>query len=302
MKIKLLEVPLDYGASRRGVNMGPTALRLAGLREALQGLGHTVEEDPRPFDVNIQEHEAESNPHLKYLPAITRVCRTLAERVEESLDQDAFPLVMGGDHSIAIGTLAGASSHCRKKNLSLGVLWIDAHGDFNTPETSPSGNIHGMPLAASVGLGHHTLTNLHGDFQKVAAENVVILGLRDLDPGEKQNLKDEEIKTFTMADVDRHGISVVVQRALEYLTERVDFLHVSFDVDSLDPEFAPGVGTPVRGGLQYREAHLLMELLCESHLVRSLEVVEVNPILDIRNQTAVVAVEMVASLLGDTIL
>lgn len=302
MKIRLIEVPMDFGASRRGVNVGPTALRLAGIKEKLLDLGHDPEEDGQPIFVPIQEIAQEYDPALKFLPAILAGCRKLAERVEATKKAGAFPLVMGGDHSIAIGTLAGLGAWYRSKGLRWGVVWLDAHGDFNTPETSPSGNIHGMPLASSTGLGPQQLTGLHGEFTKVDPENVVIIGLRDVDKGERQNLKDQKVRTYTMADIDRLGISTVMDETLAYLKDKVDVLHVSFDVDSLDPDFAPGVGTPVPGGLTYREAHYIMEHLSGSGLVGSAEVVEVNPILDIQNKTAEVAVEMVASLLGKTIL
>jgi arginase len=298
MKISIIEVPLDFGANRRGVDMGPSAVRLAGLKESLIALGHEPEESMPRLPVPIQEFEEVGDPKIKFLEPIAVACSVLAERVEASMDAGKFPLVVGGDHSIAVGTLAGLGAHYRKTDVAWGVLWIDAHGDFNSPETSPSGNIHGMSLAASAGIGHPRLTALHGDFRKIDPANVVLIGIRDLDSGEKQNLRSAGVQVFTISDIDRLGMSETVNFAMEYLKDRVDALHVSFDVDSIDPRFAPGVGTPVRGGLSYREVGLLMESAAKTGLIRSAEVVEVNPILDVRNQTARLAVEIIARLLG----
>ena len=302
MKVRLIDVQMDLGAGRRGVDMGPSALRLAGIREKVAAMGIEVEDDSEPIAVAIRERGEAYDPHLRFLPEIVSGCTRLAERVELAKDEGVIPLVMGGDHSIAIGTIAGLSSYYRKKRRSLGVVWIDAHADFNTPESTPSGNIHGMPLAVTVGLGVAELTGLYGPAPKVAPENVVLVGIRDVDPFEKQNLRDHRIQSYTMSDIDRLGMFTVIDEAIERLSGRCDDLHISFDVDSLDPEFAPGVGTPVKGGLQYRELHLLMETLAASKMVGSIEVVEVNPILDHANATALVAVEMVTSALGKTIL
>lgn len=302
MRIRLIDVPMDFGANRRGVDMGPSALRQAGIKATLSALGHQVEEERRAVRVPIADHSDEGDARVKFLTPIVQGCEALAALVEEASADQAFPLVMGGDHSIAVGTLAGLGNHYRRAGQSWGVIWIDAHADFNTPETSPSGNIHGMSLAASAGLGHPALTQLGGDFRKIDPRNIVIVGARDIDSGEKANLKDAGVHVFTMADIDRLGMAEVARRILEDLLGGVEALHVSFDVDSLDPEVAPGVGTPVRGGLTYRELHFLMETLCADGRAGSAEVVEVNPILDVRNQTALTAVEMLASLLGDTIL
>jgi len=302
MRIRLIDVPMDFGANRRGVDMGPSALRQAGIKATLSDLGHQVEEEKRSVRVPIADHSDEGDPRVKFLDPIVEGCTALAGLVEEAAGDGAFPLVMGGDHSIAVGTLAGLANHHQRHGQSWGVVWIDAHADFNTPETSPSGNIHGMSLAASAGLGHPALTGLGGDFRKVDPHRVVIIGARDIDPGEKRNLKETGVHVFTMADIDRLGMAEVARSTLKDLLGLVETLHVSFDVDSLDPEVAPGVGTPVRGGLTYRELHLLMETLGGDGRVTSAEVVEVNPILDVRNQTALTAVEMLASLLGDTIL
>jgi arginase len=302
MHIRLIEVPMDFGANRRGVDMGPSALRQAGLKATLVRLGHNVEEEKRSIRIPIQEHTEEGDPQMKFLAPIAAGCQQLASLVEEALAAGVFPLVMGGDHSIAVGTLAGVGNFNRQNNTEFGVVWIDAHGDFNTRQTTPSGNIHGMSLAASAGLGDPGLTQLAGEKRKVDPRNIVIIGLRDVDPGEKQNLKEAGVKCFTMADVDQLGMAEVARLALAHLPAHLPTLHVSFDVDSLDPQVAPGVGTPVQGGLTYRELHLLMEILAADGRVASAEVVEVNPILDVRNQTASVAVEMLSSLLGATIL
>jgi len=301
MRIRLIDVPMDFGANRRGVDMGPSALRQAGIKASLTALGHRVEEEKRSVRVPIAEHSDEGDPRVKFLEPIVRGCTELATLVADAAGDGAFPLVMGGDHSIAVGTLAGLSHHYRKSGVTWGLVWIDAHADFNTPETSPSGNIHGMSLAASAGLGHPSLTGLGGEHRKVDPGHIVIIGARDIDPGEKHNLREAGVHVFTMADLDRRGMDEITRTTLQDLLGGVERLHVSLDVDSLDPEVAPGVGTPVRGGLTYRELHLLMETLCADGRVTSAEVVEVNPILDVRNQTALTAVEMLASLLGDTI-
>ena len=293
---------MDLGAGRRGVDMGPSAMRVAGIRERIAELGFEVEDDQESIFVPIRERGHEYNSKLKFLPEIVEGCTKLAVRVELAKDEGALPVVMGGDHSIAIGTIAGLAAHYRKAGKRMGVVWVDAHADFNTPESTPSGNIHGMPLAVSVGLGVPELTLLHGAAPKVLPEDVVLIGIRDVDVAEKQNLRDMKIRSFTMTDIDRIGMAGVIDNAISHLREQVDVIHVSFDVDSLDPEFAPGVGTPVAGGLQYRELHLLMETLAESRLIGSFEVVEVNPILDSANATAEVAVGAVCSALGKTIL
>ena len=302
MKVRLLGVAMDLGAGRRGVDMGPSAMRVAGIRERIAELGFDVEDDQESIFVPIRERGHEYNSKLKFLPEIVEGCSKLAVRVELAKDEGALPVVMGGDHSIAIGTIAGLAAHYRKSGKRMGVVWVDAHADFNTPESTPSGNIHGMPLAVSVGMGARELTLLHGAAPKVLPEDVVLIGIRDVDVLEKQNLREMKIRAFTMTDIDRIGMAAVIDNAISRLREQVDVVHVSFDVDSLDPEFAPGVGTPVAGGLQYRELHLLMETLAESRLIGSFEVVEVNPILDSANATAEVAVGAVCSALGKTIL
>ncbi|MFA6468686.1 MAG: arginase [Bacteroidota bacterium] len=300
MNIHLLGVPMDLGAGRRGVDMGPSAIRIAGVSEKLQSLGHTVIEEG-DISTKIPEQQKVKNPRLKYLPEIVRACTLLAAKTEKILENDGFPLILGGDHSIAIGTIAGVSNYCRKKNKKLGVIWVDAHGDMNTDVTSPSGNIHGMPLAASIGLGALELTSIGGDMQKLDPKNLVMIAIRDLDAGEKAAIRKNNISIFTMEDIDKHGMAVVITKALRKLKD-VDFIHVSFDLDAMDPKECPGVGTPVKGGLDYREAHLIMETLSENNRLHSLEIVEANPILDNRNQSAEFAVELMQSGFGKKII
>lgn len=291
---------MDLGAGRRGVDMGPSAIRIAGVADRLRGLGHTVV-DEGDIPVKAPELQRIRNEKLKYLPEIVRACTLLSGKVEKIANEGRFPLVLGGDHSVAIGTIAGLAAHCRRAGKTLGVFWVDAHGDLNTDQTSPSGNIHGMPLAASMGLGAIELTSVGGDFVKVEPKNVVLLGTRDLDEGERSHIKKHGVNIFTMEQVDKDGMSVIVTKALRKLSH-VDYLHVSFDLDAIDPSVAPGVGTPVKGGLDYREAHLIMEELSESGRMNSLEMVEVNPILDNRNQSAEFAVELIQSGFGKKII
>ncbi|MCK6541049.1 arginase [bacterium] len=299
--IRLIGVPLDLGAGRRGTDMGPSALRLAGLTERLQELGHTVK-DKGDIVTKNPEVIRVGDEKLKYLNEVTRAVTALADDVEKCLADNHIPLVLGGDHSIAIGTLAGVSGHFRKTNQKIGVIWIDAHGDMNTPDTSPSGNIHGMPLAVSLGHGHPKLTGVGGEFVKVNPENTVLVGIRTLDDGEIDNIRRMGVTVFTMRDIDEQGMSRIIRQAIDIAARDTAGIHVSFDADSMDPSIAPGVGTPVPGGLTYRETHLAMESLCDSKKVISAEIVETNPILDIKNTTAHVGVEMMASLFGKRIM
>lgn len=301
MKVRIIELPLDFGANRRGSDMGPSAIRLAGLKESLLALSHEPEEVIPGISVPPQEFVSEGDADAKFLKPIADACGELAARVESSVDDGAFPLVIGGDHSIAIGTLAGLGAAYRARGLRWGVLWVDAHGDFNTPETTPSGNIHGMSLAVSCGFGREELTGLYGDFRKVDPLNVALVGTRDLDPGERGNMRGAGVTVFTMTDVDRLGISETIRRLVAFFKERVDALHVSVDMDVMDPMFAPGVGIPLAGGFSYREVLLLAEEIAASGLLRSVEIVEVNPVLDVRNQTAHMAVEIIGRLLGAVI-
>lgn len=300
LTIHIVGVPMDLGAGRRGVDMGPSAIRIAGIGGRLKDLGCRVI-DEGDLSIRTQEEQRVSDPRAKYLPEITRACGVLARKVEAVLRRGHFPVVLGGDHSIAIGTVSGVAAHARKKKKKVGVFWVDAHGDFNTPESSPTGNIHGMPLAVCVGLGPRPLRNIAGAFRKVDPQNVAIIGLRNVDQGERLNLKRQGVNIFTMEDIDKYGIHRAMKQALARVAKNVDYLHVSFDLDSVDPVYAPGVGTPVKGGLDYREAHLIMEMLAESKKMTSLELVEVNPILDSRNQSAEFAVELVQSAFGKKI-
>ncbi|HUL43137.1 MAG TPA: arginase [Bacteroidota bacterium] len=301
MTIHIIGVPMDLGSGRRGVDMGPSAIRIAGVHERLRDLGYRVV-DEGDLTIRTQEEQRVKDPRAKYLPEIARVVKILQTKVLKAMRKNQFPLVLGGDHSIAIGTISGIASFARQRKGKVGVLWIDAHGDFNTPESSPSGNIHGMPLAVCCGIGPRSLRAVGGNFRKVDPENVVIIGLRNVDRKEREHLIDLGVNVFTMEEIDKFGVHRVMKKALQKFEDTVDYLHVSFDLDSVDPVYAPGVGTPVKGGLDYREAHLIMEMLAESKRVTSLELVEVNPILDNRNQSAEFAVELVQSIFGKKIL
>lgn len=301
MIIHLLGVPMDLGSGRRGVDMGPSAIRIAGIADRLKELGNKVV-DEGDLDIRNMEELRVGDIRARYLNEIVRASRVLSRKVEKIMSRKGFPLVLGGDHSIAIGTISGIAAHCKRKRKKLGVLWVDAHGDINTPSTSPSGNIHGMPLAAVLGLGPHDLSHLGGGQRKADPANVALVGIRSLDDGEKRHLKQTGAHVFTMPDIDRQGIHRVMKKALARVTDGTDYVHVSFDLDAVDPTIAPGVGTPVKGGLDYREAHLIMELISESRAMTSLEIVEVNPILDENNTSAEFAVELVQSAFGKKIL
>lgn len=301
MKIHILEMPLDYGASRHGSDMGPSAIRLAGIKEKLESLGHSTVEHNSLVQATAQEYEQVGNPQAKYLVPITKACTKLAGEVEKIVENNEFPLVLGGDHSIALGSIAGISAVCKKQNKKLGILYVDAHGDFNTDETSPTGNIHGECLAASAGLGLPDLTNLYYEGRKVDPHNICFVGCRDLDPGEKLLMKEAGVTVFTMSDIERQGFPQIVSKVKLFFKTHADMIHVSFDMDVLDPMFAPGTGIPLPGGLTNREALLLMEEMAACGKVRSAEIVEVNPILDVRNQTAMLAVSLAARLFGETL-
>ncbi|MCH5290465.1 MAG: arginase [Treponema sp.] len=302
MNIHVIEMPLDFGASRHGSDMGPSAIRLAGLRTKLESLGHTVSNNKNPIPIEAQEYaDIGSNLKAKYLRPIVMACTALAAEVERSALAGDFPLVLGGDHSIALGTIAGMSACAKKNQQRLGVLYVDAHGDFNTAETSPSGNIHGECLSASAGYGIPELVNLYYDGAKIDAHNICYLGLRDIDSGERELMHKAGVTAFTMSDIDRQGFAEVLKKVKLFFKTRCDMVHVSFDMDALDPMFAPGTGIPLPGGLNYREGLLLMEDMASLGLVRSMEIVEVNPVLDVRNQTAAMAVQLASRLLGETI-
>lgn len=299
--IAIIGVPQDYGAGRRGVDMGPSALRVANLNSSLSALGFTVEDYGNVF-VDQPERIPESASTARHLPQIAQNCLRLAKMVEKAAKESRFPLVLGGDHSIAAGTVAGVTKHYRSQKKSLGLVWIDAHGDFNTPESSPSGNVHGMPLSSIVGQGPRELTHLRGISPMVAAKNVALVGIRDIDRREADNIRAAGIHSYTMREIDERGMRAVMQDAIRVASDGTAGLHLSLDMDALDPVEAPGVGTPVRGGLNYREAHLAMELLHDCGKLISMEVVEVNPVLDIANKTAALAVELILSALGKRIL
>lgn len=299
--VVIIGFPMDLGADRRGVDMGPSALRIAGLQKKLENLGYKVE-DTGDIKIEIMEKQKIKNPKLKYLAEIIKTSKKLAEKVEKVLDNGDFPLCIGGDHSIALGTISGISTFCKKKKLKLGVIWIDAHSDMNTEKTSPSGNIHGMPLAALMGLGHDDLVNFQGFSPKLQPQNCAIIGVRSVDEAEKLNIRKLKVPIYTMNDIDKLGIHRIITKVLKQFRERVDHIHISFDLDSVDPSVAPGVGTPVPGGLSYREAHLLMEIIAECGCMSSLEVAEINPILDQKNQSADFTAELIASSMGQRIL
>ncbi len=299
--VNIIGFPVDLGADRRGVDMGPSAIRIAGLEDRLRKLGYEVI-DEGDIHILIMESQKIENPKLKYLDEILKTSNVLASTVEDILVRDHFPLCLGGDHSMAIGSIAGISSYCRKQNKELGIVWIDAHTDMNTDLTTPSGNIHGMPVAAAIGVGNVALTNFFGICPKMKPENVIIIGARNVDPDEKDIVQQSGVKVYTMTDIDRQGIHAIINKTLKHFQKNVDHIHVSFDLDSLDPGIAPGVGTPVRGGLNYREAHSLMEAIADCGCMSSFEVTEVNPILDDRNKSAELAVELIASAMGQKIL
>ncbi len=300
-KIRVIGVPLDLGQSRRGVDMGPSAVRVAGLEARLEAIGHKVE-DAGNIAVAIAEQKKEGDPHAKYLKEITATCTKHAELVMKTLENGKVPLVLGGDHSVAAGTVAGVSEYFRKQDQKAGLIWIDAHSDINTPDSSPSGNVHGMPLAAIMGLGPPELANIFNFSPKVSPENCVLVGIRDIDDMEKQNVRKAGIEVFTMRDIDERGMRTVMEEALRLAGRNTSGYHVSLDMDWIDPEDAPGVGTPVRGGATYREAHLAMEIIADHGRMTSFEIVEVNPVIDEHNRTAELAVELACSVFGKKIL
>ena len=295
--VTVIGAPLDLGQSRRGVDMGPSAIRYAGLEERLRALGYTVEDNGNVASVE-PEAAAITDERVRYLPEILETCARVADLVGSAVSAGSTPLVLGGDHSVALGTLAGLARHHGAPGA---VIWVDAHGDLNTPGTSPSGNVHGMPLAAALGLAGDGFVHRGLTVPAVAADRTVLIGVRSLDDAEQALLRRSDVRVHSMSEIDRVGIEHVLREAIDRVGG-APFVHVSLDLDVLDPEVAPGVGTPVRGGLTYREAHLALELVAESGILGSLEVVEVNPILDRENTTAALAVELVASALGKTIL
>jgi arginase len=300
-KIRVIGVPLDLGQSRRGVDMGPSAVRVAGLEARLEALGHEVE-DGGNVAVAIPEQKKEGAANAKYLKEITATCTKQADLVIKTLEAGKVPLTLGGDHSVAAGTVAGVAEFYRRQNQRIGLIWIDAHTDINTPESSPSGNVHGMPLAAIMGLWQSDLANIYDFSPKVRPDNCVLVGVRDIDAVEKENVRRAGIGVFTMRDIDERGMRTVMEEALRMAGRGTAGYHISLDMDWVDPEDAPGVGTPVRGGATYREAHLAMEIIADHGRLLSFEIVEVNPVIDEHNRTADLAVELALSAFGKKIL
>jgi arginase len=296
MQIDIIGVPIDLGADRRGVDMGPSAIRYAHLHQKLEELGYTLQ-DKGNVEVPIQETCSINNPRLKYIDCIIPMGRRIAGAIATSVQGGRFPLVLGGDHSLSIGSIRGAA-----RQRKLGVIWVDAHADFNTADTTPSGNIHGMPLAALCGLGDPRLVCLWNETSPVLdPRRVAVIGARDLDSGEKRNLRGAGVMVQSMEQIDRIGMVAALEKAIERVSRNVDGIYLSFDMDALDPRHAPGVGTPVPGGLTYREAHLACEVVAETGKLVGMEIVEVNPILDLQNQTAIIAVEFICSALGSRV-
>ena len=297
MQIDVIGVPIDLGADRRGVDMGPSAIRYAHLHQKLEELGYTLN-DRGNIEVPIQETCSITDPRLKYMDCIIPMARRVSGAVATSIQGGRFPLVLGGDHSLSVGSIRGAAKH--KK---LGLIWVDAHADFNTAETTPSGNIHGMPLAALCGMGDPRLVRLWEDETAPVLDprRVAVIGARDLDPGEKRNLREADVMVQSMEQIDRIGMVAALEKAIDRVSRDVDGIYLSLDMDALDPRHAPGVGTPVPGGLTYREAHLACEVVAETGKLIGMDLVEVNPILDVQNQTAILAVEFIRSALGSRI-
>ena len=300
--IHIIGVPLDLGGGRRGVDMGPSAMRIAGLDEQIAALGYPVV-DKGDLPAPIPETQELRDERKKYIRDIAKVCQKVYQSSLASLDEGAMPIVLGGDHSLAAGSVGAAADWARReKQLPIGLLWVDAHGDMNTPATSLSGNVHGMPLAALLGPEPSDLSNIGGFSPKALPAHTVLVGVRNLDEREKVAVRDSHVNVFTMKDIDRQGIASVVEQAVNLAGNGTAGIHVSFDLDACDPGIAPGVGTPVKGGLDYREAHMLMEIVADSGLLTSLDLVEINPTLDVRNTTAQLGAELAASALGMKIL
>jgi arginase len=301
LKIRILGVPLDLGQEHRGVDMGPSAVRAAGLNAVLRELGHQVE-DVGNVHVRIAEEQPYGDRRSKYLKEIAETCQEVAHRIYQTLEAGYFPLSLGGDHSMAVGTIAGTSKFYRDRHQAIGCLWMDAHADMNTPQSSPSGNVHGMPLAATLGLGPEALTKIFGFAPKVEGKHCVLIGARSLDARERRIVKKSGIHVFTMREIDEQGMRAVMEKSLALATRDTAGFVVSFDMDVVDPREASGVGTPVRGGITFREAHLGMEMIADSGKMLALDLVEINPILDFQNQTATLGVGLVSSALGKRIL
>jgi arginase len=301
LKISVIGVPMDLGTNRRGVDMGPSAVRIANLERKLQALGHEVL-DRGNLTVKGRESLEQGSKTAKYSTEIARVLKAVAEQTYEALKAGSVPLILGGDHSLSMGSVAGIAKFYREKNQSVGMIWFDAHADINTPETTLSGNIHGMPIAHLLGLGHPDLSSIAPFKPVLDKSKVVLVGLRDVDPGEKETIRKLGIRCFTMRDIDEFGMKSVIQEAIKIASNETAGIHVSCDMDWIDPSYAPGVGTSVRGGGSYREAHLAMEMIADTQKMISIEVTEVNPVFDQHNMTAELAVEMLTSAFGQRIL
>lgn len=299
--VRLIGVPMDLGAGRRGVDMGPSAIRIAGLDRALHKMGLEVR-DAGDVAVPSPEAQESGDPTARYLSAIFHVCDRLRMRVRRTLEGGEIPLVLGGDHSIAIGTVSGVAEYHQQRGERIGMIWVDAHADMNTPESSPSGNVHGMPLATLLGMGAPRLVEMGGFYPKVDPKNVGLIGIRNLDDTEKRLVQESGLSAYTMRDIDERGMKAVMEEALQHATNGTAGVHMSFDLDGMDPSQVPGVGTAVRGGINWREASLIMEMLADSGKMTSIEVTELNPILDIRNQSGEVAVDLICSAFGKSIL
>lgn len=300
-KVRIIGVPMDLGQDRRGVDMGPSALRVANLNARVRALSCTVE-DFGNILVRVPEEMQVGERRAKYLPAIAETSKEIARVVNRTLEEGYLPLLLGGDHSLAIGSFAGVAAYFRKRQEKVGYLWLDAHGDLNTPATTPSGNVHGMPLACSLGHGPPELTKISGSAPKVAPQNCALVGVRNLDRGEKKLIRESGLRVFTMREIDERGMRAVMEEALALATRDTAGFAASLDLDFVDPSVAPGVGTPERGGVTYREAHLAMEMIADSGKMVSLEVVEINPVIDEHNRTAQFGVELILSALGKKIL
>ncbi|MCC6621107.1 MAG: arginase [Deltaproteobacteria bacterium] len=294
-------VHIDLGAGRRGVDMGPSAIHLAGLEPSLEALGHTIAET---FEVHAlpPEMARPGSPNARYLAEIAQACRSLADRVDKNLGLGRFPIVLGGDHSVAVGTVSGIARYHRRLGQRIGCVWVDAHTDMNTPDTSPSGNVHGMPLAALIGHGPPELVGIAGDTPALDPKNVCIIGARDIDETEKDLVRRSGVRVYTMSELDDRGTAVCVREAIARASDGTSGVHLSFDLDGVDPEHAPGVGTPVPGGLELRESHLICEKLAQTGKLVGLELVELNPVLDTQNRTGQLAVWLALSALGKSIL
>lgn len=295
--VRVIGVPLDLGASRRGVDMGPSAIRAARLHDRIRALGYTVQDAGNVWAPELEQTGDVGDPKLRYADEILAACGELADKVDEAMKDDVLPIVLGGDHSVAIGTQAGLGRLTTKR----GLIWFDAHADFNTHETSPSGNVHGMPLSAALGIGHPRLADFDRPGAKLQADNSVLIGLRDVDSKEAELLQKSGVHYFTMRDIDEHGMKNIMDKAITIASNGVEHVHLSFDLDGVDPRWAPGTGTTVDGGLTYREAHLALEMLAEAKILTSMEFVEVNPLLDTQNKTGSFTVGLIASALGKTV-